>query len=75
MLVAVPDGPVTVIVPVVVPIATTAVIFVSELTVKVCAFVPLNSTAVVPVKPEPVIVTVFPAVPLVGENEVIASIV
>jgi hypothetical protein len=69
-LVAVPDGVVTAIGPVVAPLGTVAVIFVPELTVKV-ADVPWNFTAVAPVKLVPSIVTEVPGAPLVGLNEVI----
>ena len=62
-LVAVPAELVTVIGPLVVPLGTVALIWVSELTVKV-ADVPLKCTAVVPVKPVPVMVTVCPQPPL-----------
>src|SRR5438046_10240079 len=41
----------------------------SEFTVNELAEVPLNFTAVAPVKPEPLIVTLVPTAPLVGENE------
>jgi hypothetical protein len=43
---------------------------VSVLTVKM-ADVPLNFTAVAPVKPDPLIVTLVPTGPLFGENELI----
>jgi hypothetical protein len=52
-LVAVPPGPVTVICPVAVPAATVARSAMSLSTVKLEAPVPLNATAVTPVKPEP----------------------
>src|SRR5437773_604107 len=41
----------------------------SEFTVNELAEVPLNFTAVAPVKPEPLIVTLVPTAPLVGEKE------
>src|SRR2546427_1297722 len=66
-LVAVPPGVVTLIVPVVAPVGTVAVICVAELTVNV-AVVPLNFTAVAPVNAVPVIVTLAPIAPLVGEK-------
>jgi hypothetical protein len=58
-LVAVPPGVVTVMGPVVAPAGTVAVICVFEFTVKL-AEVPLNVTAVAPVKPVPVIATEVP---------------
>ena len=69
-LVPVPAGFVTVIGPVVAPVGTVAVILVLEFTVKLAA-TPAKLTAVVPVKLPPVMVTVVPAGPLVGEKEVI----
>jgi hypothetical protein len=71
-LVAVPEGVVTVIFPVVAPVGTVAVIFVAEFTVNV-AVVPLNLTEVAPVKFVPVIVTEVPTGPKVGVNEVIVG--
>jgi len=71
-LVAVPPGVVTLIVPVVAPVGTVAVICVAELTVNV-AFVPLNFTAVAPVNAVPVIVTLAPTSPLVGEKLVMVG--
>ena len=68
---AVPPAVVTLTVPVVAPDGTVAVICVAELTVKVVALVPLNFTAVAPVKFAPVIVTLVPTGPLVGEKLVI----
>jgi hypothetical protein len=54
-----------------VPDGDTAVICVEELTVNAVAVVPPNETAVAPLKPAPVIVTVVPPVagPVVGEIE------
>jgi len=66
--VAVPDGVVTVILPVVAPAGTLAVIFADELTVNACEASPLNFTAVAPVKFVPLIVTGFSVAPLVGEK-------
>jgi hypothetical protein len=66
----VPLGVVTVTLPVVVPAATTAVIWVEELTTKLAALVALNFTTVAPVKADPVRITVVPTGPLVGENAV-----
>ena len=71
-LVAVPAGLVTLIGPVVAPLGTVAVIWVSEFTVKLAAG-PLKATAVVPVKPVPVMVTLCPHPPLLGEKEVIVG--
>src|SRR6202007_233906 len=64
-LVAVPPGVVTLMVPVVAPDGTVAVIAVAEFTVKL-ALVPLNRTAVAPVKLVPLMVTLVPAGPLAG---------
>lgn len=72
-LVAVPAEFVIVIRPVVAPAGTVAVIWVSELTVKV-ADVPLNLTAVIPEKFVPVIVTVEPTGPLAGVKPVIVGV-
>lgn len=72
-LVAVPPGVVTEIVPVVVPVATTAVIFVEPDTVKLLAAVPLNLTDDALVKFVPVSVTVVPTAPLVGVKLVIVG--
>ncbi len=65
VLVAVPPGVVTLSGPVVAPAGTVVWTAVSEVTVKV-ALVPLNATAVAPVKPDPLIVTLVPTGPLVG---------
>src|SRR2546421_50267 len=64
---------VTEIGPVVAPFGTKALMLVSELTVKLVAFVTLNFTAVAPPKPTPVIVTFVPIGPLVGVNELICG--
>jgi hypothetical protein len=69
-LVAVPPAVVTLMVPVVAPVGTVALICVAELTVN-DAVVPLNFTAVAPLKFAPVIVTLIPTAPLVGEKLVI----
>src|SRR5205807_2199795 len=69
-LVPVPAAFVTVIFPVVAPVGTVALICVSEFTVNVVAAVPLKLTPVAPVKPVPVRVTLVPAGPLTGVNEV-----
>src|SRR5882762_5552727 len=65
VLLAVPPAVVTLIGPVVAPAGTVAVIAVAEFTVKL-ALVPLNRTAVAPVKFVPLIVTVVPTGPLLG---------
>src|SRR5437667_8805634 len=62
-LVAVPPGVVTLSDPEVAPAGTVAWIAVAEVTVKV-ALVPLNATALAPVKLVPLIVTLVPTVPL-----------
>ena len=67
VLVPVPPGVVTVILPVVAVFGTVAVICEYESTVKL-AFAPLNFTRVAPVSAEPVIVTVVPTGPLAGVN-------
>src|SRR5439155_12941122 len=72
-LVAVPPGVVTLMGPVVAPAGTVAAIEVGEVTVKLTALVPLNFTAVVPVKAVPLIVTVLPTGPLVGVKLVIVG--
>jgi len=64
----VPDGVVTEITPVVAAAGTVAVICVELLTVKLVAATPANFTAVAPVKLAPVIVTLVPEQPLVGEK-------
>ena len=55
--------------PVVAPAGTVAVIWVAELTVKPAAFVPLNWTAVAPVKFVPVMVTTAAADRAAGRGE------
>jgi hypothetical protein len=62
---AVPPGVVTLIGPVVAPAGAVACIVVSEVTVKLAAL-PLNVTAVAPVKLVPLIVTLVPTRPFVG---------
>jgi len=64
-LLAVPSAVVTLIGPLVAPAGTVAVIAVAEFTAKL-ALVPLNSTALAPVKLVPLIVTLVPTGPLVG---------
>lgn len=66
--VVLPLGVVTLILPVVAPFGTVAVIFVALFTVKEAA-VPLNETAVAPIRFVPLIVTEVPACPLVGAKE------
>ena len=72
--VPVPPGVVTLADPVV-PVPTTAVIWVAELTVKLVAAVPPKLTALALVKPVPVIVTEVPVPAVVGVNEVIVGAV
>ena len=71
-LVAVPPAVVTVTGPLLAPAGTVAVIIVAELTVKVAAL-PLNATAVAPLKLVPVTVTDIPTPPLAGLNVVIVG--
>jgi len=71
-LVAVPRGVVTLIVPVAAPFGTEVEICVSEFTVN-CAGVPLKATPVVPVNPDPVMVTPVPTAPLVGVKELMTG--
>lgn len=71
-LVAVPFGVVTPMAPVFAPLGTEVLIRLSEPAVNV-AEVPLNFTLVAPVKPEPLIVTLDPTWPLVGEKEVMVG--
>ena len=77
LLVAIPPGVVTEIKPLVAPVGTVTFICVAESTVKVDAVVPLNVTAVVPVKFVPVTITAVPALPdpgvkpvMIGRGEV-----
>ena len=74
LLVAVPPGVVTVIVPVA-PFPTVALMVVALVTVKDAAAVPPKATAVAPVKLVPVMVTTVPVPPLVGVNEVMVGAV
>jgi hypothetical protein len=71
-LLAVPLGVVTVILPVVAPVGTVAVICVELLNVNAVG-TPLNFTLVTPVKFVPVTVTTVPTAPLVGVNDVIVG--
>ncbi len=71
-LVSVPPGVVTLILPVVAPEGTVAVILLAELMVNV-ALVPLNFTEVAPVKFEPLITTEVPTGPLFGLNPVMVG--
>jgi len=73
VLVPLPPGPVTVIGPVVAPVGTVAVIWVSEFTVNV-ADLPLNLTAVAPVNPLPEMITWVPTGPWVGLKPVMAGV-
>jgi hypothetical protein len=70
LVVAVPDGVVSVMPPLVAPPGTLAVTLPSFTNVKAAA-VPLNLTELTPVKPEPRRVTMVPTFPLAGENPVI----
>lgn len=72
VLVAVPPPVVTDTLPEV-PLASTAVILVELLTTKEVAAVPPNFTALAPVKLVPVMVTLVPAMPDVGVNEVMVG--
>ena len=72
VLVVVPPGVVTVMVPVA-PLPTVAVSEVALPTVKEAAAVPPKATAVAPVKFVPVRLTTVPTPPLVGVNEVIVG--
>jgi hypothetical protein len=74
--VAVPSGVVTLMVPVVVPLATVAEMCVSLLTVKLAAALPLNVTAVAPVKFVPVTTTEAPTGPLAGlKPDIVGAII
>jgi hypothetical protein len=68
-----PPPVVTLILPVVAPFGTVAVICVPELTVKAVAAVPLNFTELAPKNPVPVTVTTVPTGPPVGEKDVIVG--
>src|SRR6266850_1969247 len=72
VLVVVPPGVVTLIVPVVALVGTVARMDVAELTVKV-ALTPLKATPVVPVKLVPLMVTLVPTGPLAGVKPVIVG--
>ena len=71
-LVAVPAAFVAVMGPVVAPVGTAAVIWLLVLVVEL-ADVPLNFTAVVPVKFVPVMITLIPTPPLVGVKPVMVG--
>jgi hypothetical protein len=76
VLVVSPLGASTAIVPDVAPLGTSVVIIVSDTTVNVGWFVPLNRTAVASpplLNPLPTIVTVFVATPHAGVNEEIVA--
>lgn len=73
-LVPVPPGEVTEMFPVDAADGTVVVIFVEETIVNGDAVVPLNFTAVAPVKPVPLMVTAVPTAPLVGENELMTGV-
>lgn len=68
-------GVMTLIGPLVAPLGTTVVMVVAETTVNDVAFVPLNCTAVAPVKFIPEIVTLAPIGPLLGKKPVIIGLV
>ena len=70
---AVPPGVVTLILPVIAPLGTTAVICVAELTAKLVAEVFLNFTSVAPERFVPVMTTEVPTGPLIGTNDVIVG--
>ena len=72
-LLAVPPGAVTLMGECAKPLGTTAVICVSESTVKLVAAMAPNVTFVAPVKPVPVTVTLLPTGPDVGLNAVIVG--
>ena len=72
-LVALPTGVLTMILPVVAPAGTVAVIVVGVLTTNEGAITPLNLTTVAPVKFVPVIVTEVPTGPEVGRKLVIVG--
>ena len=69
MLVAVPPGLVTMIVPLVAPSGTLALMDVAERMLKL-ALLPLNCTLLVRAKSYPLMVTLVPAAPLAGEKAV-----
>jgi hypothetical protein len=71
-LVAVPAGPVTLILPLVAAAGVVALIWVGESTVNVAVAAP-NLTADTPVKLVPVILTLVPTPPLVGVKDVIVG--
>ncbi len=68
LLVAVPLGVVTLIGPVVADVGTVAVSDVDDSTLKSLALIPLNITAVAPVKFVAVMVTLLPTEPPVGSK-------
>ena len=72
-LVPVPLGVVTVMNPLVAPVGTWAEMSLDELTAYVGSAVPLNLTAVAPVKFVPWMSTAWPTCPLVGLNDVIVG--
>ena len=65
-LVAVPAAVVTLSFPVVAPVGTTAWIAVADVTAKFVELTPLNFTASIPVKFNPLMVTTLPTWPLAG---------
>ena len=73
-LVAVPPVVVMAIFPVIAPVGTVAVTWVSDLTVKVIAATAPKVTLVVWVSPVPVITTLVPTLPLVGVKLVMVGV-
>jgi len=71
-LVPVPAALVMLMAPVVAPLGTVVLTWLSETTVKLAA-VPLTPTALAPLNPLPVSVTEVPTGPLVGANELITG--
>ena len=73
VLVAMPPGLVTVMLPLV-PSPTTASMVVLSITLKEAASVPPKATAVAAIKLLPIIVTVLPVPALAGEKEVMVQV-
>jgi hypothetical protein len=71
--VAAPPGVITVNEPVVAPVGTVVLTWVSEITLKVAVLLLKNLTEVVPAKLVPLIVTGRPMAPLAGDSEEIAG--
>ena len=66
-------GTVILILSVIIPVGTSAIILVLFITVKLVAETVPNLTMVAPVKEDPVIVTKVPAGPVAGVNELITA--